>query len=390
MSQTKLNDQTYIAHTYARFDIAFTSGKNCTLVDEDGKNYTDFTSGIGVNSLGYANEKWVEAVSKQAATLAHVSNLYYTLPQTQLAKKICDRTHFSKMVFSNSGAEANEAMIKAARKYSYDKYGKQRYEIITLVNSFHGRTISTLSATGQDHFHQFFDPFTPGFKHAIANDIDDLKAKLSDQTCAIMIELIQGEGGVIPLDQSYVKQVKELCQQNDLLLLIDEVQTGIGRTGTFLTYEQFDIEPDIVSLAKGLGNGLPIGGILLNQKCENVFGYGDHGSTFAANLVACAGANVVVDTMNDTFLKEVQAKGAYLESRLLKMKHIKQVNGLGLMRGAVLEEGYVAKDIVLKCIDSGLLLLTAKDKLRFLPPLTITMDELKNGLDILENVLNDI
>ncbi len=390
MSYTKTNDKLYIGNTYARFDVAFQKGDGCYLFDEEGNKYLDMTSGIGVTSLGHANKQWVDAVCNQVQALAHVSNLYYTKPQVDLAKKICDRTHFTKMIFSNSGAEANEAMIKAARKYSLDHFGKDRYEIITLVNSFHGRTITTLSATGQDHFHQFFDPFTPGFKHAIANDIDDLKNKVNDKTCAIMLEMIQGEGGVIPLDYEYVKQVKALCDEKQLLLLVDEVQTGVGRTGTLFAYEQFNIKPNIISLAKGLGNGLAIGGILLDEACEKVFGFGDHGSTFAANPIACAGANVVIDTMSEAFLQEIQAKGEYIKQRLLNMKHIVQVNGLGLMRGAVLEDGYVAKDIVATCIKKGLLLLTAKDKLRFLPPLTITLEQLKEGLDILESVLNDI
>lgn len=386
MSQIKANDNAYIAHTYGRFDIVLTHGSGALLYDENEKEYIDMTAGIGVNCLGFGNEEWVKAVCEQATSLQHVSNLYYSKPDTQVAEKLCNMTHFSKMFFANSGAEANEGAIKVARKYASDKYGQKNYEILTLVNSFHGRTITTLSATGQDHFHQHFDPFTPGFVHANANAIEDVKSKINKNTCAIMMELIQGEGGVLPLDYDFVKEVAEICQQNDILLIIDEVQTGIGRCGSLYAYEQFDIQPDIVTTAKGLGNGLPIGGVLLNDKVKDVFGPGDHGTTFGGNPVACAGANVVLSHMNQELFDEVKRKGEYIKKRALQMPHVIGVNGLGLMRGIVLD-GISAIDVVRACIDSGLLLLTAKDKVRMLPPLIITDEQLEKACDILEEVL---
>ncbi|MEG0736041.1 MAG: aspartate aminotransferase family protein [Longicatena sp.] len=386
MMSIKDIDTTYIAGTYARYDVVLTHGKNALVYDETGKEYIDCTAGIGVNALGFANKEWVDAVCKQASELAHVSNLYYTTPGATLAKTLCEKSGMKRLFFANSGAEANEAAIKVARKYSYDKYQNDRFEIITLVNSFHGRTVTTLSATGQDHFHQYFDPFTPGFVHAIANDIMDMKAKVNEKTCAIMIELIQGEGGVLPLEKKYVKEVAKLCKERDILLIVDEVQTGIGRTGTLYAYEQFDISPDIVTSAKGLGNGLPIGAVLLNEKVEYVLGAGDHGTTFGGNPIVCAGASVVLKNMNQKMLDDIVEKGEYLKKRLLTMKHVVQVNGMGLMRGVVLEN-VAAKDVVVACIERGVLLLTAKDKLRFLPPLTITKTELKKALDILEDVL---
>lgn len=379
-------DKTYIAGMYARYDVVLTHGKGAVVYDENEKPYIDCTSGIGVNSLGYANEAWVNAISHQAAQLAHVSNLYYSRADAAVAKLLCEKSGMKKMFFANSGAEANEGAIKIARKYAYEKRGQGHYEIITLVNSFHGRTITTLTATGQDHFHQYFDPFTPGFAYALANDIQDLKAKVNEKTCAVMIELIQGEGGVLPLDKEYVKQIASLCKKMDILLIIDEVQTGIGRCGSLFAYEQYDIHPDIVTSAKGLGNGLPIGAVLLNDKVKDVFHPGDHGTTFGGNPVACAGAEVVLELMNDKLYKDVLEKGEYLKERLLNMPHITQVNGLGLMRGAILTQ-LRAQDVVQACLQKGLLLLTAKDKLRFLPPLTITKTELKKAMDILEDVL---
>lgn len=386
MSDVKVNDQTYIAGTYARFDVVLSQGKGCKVYDEQGKEYIDLTAGIGVNSLGYANDEWAEAVSAQVHTLPHVSNLYYSKPDTEVARMLCTQTGFKKMFFANSGAEANEGAIKVARKYSSDKYGEGRNEIVTLVNSFHGRTITTLSATGQDNFHQHFHPFTQGFRYAIANDLEDMKQQINEHTCAVMMELIQGEGGVLPLDKEYVQSVAALCAQQDILLIIDEVQTGIGRCGTLYAYEQYAIHPDIVTTAKGLGNGLPIGGVLLSSKVENTLGPGDHGTTFGGNPVACAGAQVVLSHMKEDLFTHVCEMGEYMKERLLAMPHIVQVNGLGLMRGAVLD-GALAKDVVNACLKEGLLLLTAKDKLRMLPPLTITKEELSAAMDILEKVL---
>lgn len=390
MLDVKQLDKQYIASTYGRYDVVFTHGKGVYLYDENNHPYLDLTSGIGVNSLGYANDKWVEAISKQASQLAHVSNLYYSKPQVEVAKYLCEHTHFKKMIFSNSGAEANEAAIKAARKYSSDRYHENRNEIITLVNSFHGRTVTTLSATGQDHFHQYFDPFTPGFKYVEANNIADLLQKVNGNTCAIMIECIQGEGGVIPLDQEFVHVIENICEYQDILLIVDEVQSGIGRCGSLFAYENFKIKPNIVTTAKGLGNGLAIGGVLLDDKVKAVFKPGDHGSTFAGNLIACSGAKVVLDYLDEQGYERINELGEYLKMRLLKMKHIVKVNGMGLMRGAVLENGYEAKEIVKACMDKGLLILTAKDKLRFLPPLIITKAELAHAMDILEEVLNNI
>lgn len=388
METIKANDTHYIAGTYARYDLVFTHGTGVKLYDENEKEYLDLTAGIGVVSIGHGDPDWVEAIRKQAATLAHMSNLYYTIPDGIVAKQLCEKSGFSKIFFANSGAEANEGAIKVARKYSFDHYGTGRHEIITLVNSFHGRTITALTATGQHHFHQYFDPFTPGFCYAAANDLQDMKAHINEKTCAIMIELIQGEGGVLPLDKTYVKELAKLCKANDILLIVDEVQTGIGRTGSLFAYEQYDISPDIVSVAKGLGNGLPIGGVLLGQKVENTLGYGDHGTTFGGNPIACAGAAVVLDRMDEVLFQAVREQGEYAKERLLKMPHIVQVNGLGLMRGATLD-GIVAGDVVKACIKKGLLLLTAKDNLRLLPPLTITKNELTKALDILEEVLTN-
>lgn len=390
MLDTKELDKQYIASTYGRYNVEFVSGKGVYLYDEHHQAYLDLTSGIGVNSLGYANDKWVEAINNQASQLAHISNLYYSKPQVEVAKYLCEHTHFKKMIFSNSGAEANEAAIKVARKYSSDRYHENRNEIITLVNSFHGRTITTLSATGQDHFHQHFDPFTPGFKYVEANNIQDLLQKVNGNTCAIMIECIQGEGGVIPLDQEFVHVIENICEYQDILLIVDEVQSGIGRCGSLFAYEKFKIKPNIVTMAKGLGNGLPIGGILLDDKVKDVFKPGDHGSTFAGNLLACSGAKVVLDYLAENGYDTINELGEYLKMRLLNMPHIIKVNGLGLMRGAVLEKGYDAKKIVETCLNKGLLILTAKDKLRFLPPLIITKEELAKAMDILEEVLNNI
>lgn len=381
-------DDTYIAHTYKRFDLHFTHGEGCSLYDQNNKKYIDFTSGIGVNSLGHAHPLWTKAVKEQIDSLSHISNLYYSTPMLQLAEKLVPMAKAQKVFFANSGAEANEGAIKVARKYGHDKYKGKRYEIITLVNSFHGRTISTLSATGQDHFHQYFHPFTDGFVHAIANDINDLKNKVNDKTVAIMIEIVQGEGGVLPLEKAYLETIQTICDDNDILLIIDEVQTGIGRCGSLFAYEQFNMKPDIVSVAKGLGGGLPIGAVLLYDKCADVLKYGDHGTTFGANPIACAGANVVIDHMNETFFKEINEKSAYIKQRLQNMPHVVKVNGLGLMLGVQLD-GILAIDVVNACINKGVVFLTAKTNVRLLPPLVITMEEIKTGMDVLEEVLTN-
>lgn len=381
-------DTEYIAGTYARFPVAMAEGKGALCRGIDGKEYIDFTSGIGVNSLGFCDDDWVSAVSNQAGTICHMSNLYYTLPDVKLAKKLCERTGCKKVFFANSGAEANEGIIKAARKYSADKYGEGRNEIITLVNSFHGRTITTLSATGQEVFHKNFAPFTPGFIHAVANDINDLTAKVSDKTCGILIEMIQGEGGVIPLQKAFVDAISTICTERDILLMVDEVQTGMGRTGTLLACEQFGLKPDLVSLAKGLGGGLPIGAVLLFDKCKNTFGYGDHGTTFGGNPIVCAGANVVLDKLTDPLLADVRRKSKFIFDAVGKMPHVKSVSGLGLMIGVEFDT-LGGKDVVNKCLDKGIIFLTAKAKLRMLPPLVITDEQIQKGLDILNDILTN-
>ena len=388
-STIQQRDRENIANTYARFPVAIVSGKGATCFDSTGKRYIDLTAGIGVNSLGFCDGAWVDAVQKQAATLQHMSNLYYTLPCIDVAEKLCAATGCKKVFFCNSGAEANEGMIKAARKYSFDKYGEGRNKIVTLVNSFHGRTVTTLAATGQDHFHQFFYPFTEGFLYAPANDIDATVGALSESgVCAVMMEMVQGEGGVIALEKPYVQAVADYCAAHDILLLADEVQAGVGRTGKLFAYENFGVQPDVVSCAKGLAGGLPIGAVLFFEKTQGVLGAGDHGTTFGGNPVCCAGASVVLDRLNESFLADVLDKSAYLFVRLAKMPHVTGVSGLGLMIGVSFDfETITSKDVVNAGIEAGVLTLTAKAKLRLLPPLTITMEELASAMDILEGVL---
>ncbi len=382
-------DNEYIAYTYGRLNLVPDHGKNATLFDKDGKKYIDFTSGIGVSSLGIAPEKWVSAVTEQLLKIQHISNYYYSEPSSALAKKIIDASGMKKVIFQNSGAEANEAAIKAARKYSCDKYGQGRSKIITLINSFHGRTVTTLAATGQDKFHKHFYPFTEGFDYAEAGNLDDLTAKLDGTVCAIMCEMIQGEGGVNVLDAEYVHALRELCDDNDILLIIDEVQTGIARTGEVFAFENYGIAPDIMTLAKGLGGGLPIGACVLSYKCDQVFAPGDHGTTFGGNPAVCAGASVVMDTVTDSaFLKEINEKGEYIKNtvRSWELPFVTAVRGLGLMIG--IEVTISHKEAVGKCLENGLMMLTAgKDVLRMLPPLTITYEEIDLGLEILKKVL---
>lgn len=380
-------DNTYVAHTYGRFPVAIKQGSGAVCTDSSGKQYLDFTAGIGVNSLGFCSPQWVEAVSKQAATLNHTSNLYYTEPGIVLAQKLCEKSGMKRVFFGNSGAEANEGAIKAARKYSFDAYGEGRYEIISLHNSFHGRTITTLAATGQAVFHTKFNPFTEGFVFAEANNIESVKALVSEKTCAVMLECIQGEGGVVPLEKEFVQAVAALCQEKDLLLIIDEVQTGLGRTGSFFSYQQFGVQPDIVSAAKGLGGGLPIGAVLFGEKTMDTMDAGTHGSTFGANPIVCAGANVVVDSLDDDFLSGVKEKSAFIFEKVAKFPHVQSVTGLGLMIGVSFDDGITGKQVVDKCLENGVLFLTAKTKLRMLPPLTITKDEIEQGLSVLETVL---
>ena len=382
----KFND--HVMPTYGRYDVVFNKGENRQATDENGKNYIDFGSGIGTNSLGFCDKDWADAVSAQAHSIQHTSNYYYTKVQADFADKLCSATGYSKIFFGNSGAEANECAIKLARKYSFDKYGKDRHNIITLVNSFHGRTLCTLSATGQDVFHNYFFPFVEGFKYAQANNIDDVKSKL-DNVCAIMIEFIQGEGGVIALDKQFVQDIKKICDENDILLIADEVQTGVGRSGKFLASQHYGVMPDITTLAKGIAGGVPMGACLANEKCANVLTKGTHGSTFGGNPLACAGGNVVIDKVTAPgFLDEVAKKGDYFREKLMAMDQVESVSGLGLMIGIQLKT-MKAADVSAKALENGLMLLTAKDKVRLLPPLNITYDEIDKGLAILEKILSE-
>ncbi len=388
-NKIKEMDDQYLAHCYARFPLCIEKGKGSFVYDSEGKEYLDFTSGIGVNSLGYAYQPWVEAVQEQVSKLTHISNLFYTKPMVTLGEKLVKRTNMSRVFFQNSGAEANEGAIKVAHKYANDTYQGQRNEILTLVNSFHGRTMETLMANGQEVFHQKFGPFPPGFNYVEANNIEDLQEKVNEHTSAIMMEMVQGEGGVNALDPIFVQKVQEICDEKDILLIVDEVQTGVGRTGTFFAYEQFGIHPDIVSFAKGIANGIPMGGVLLSEKVKDVIQYGDHGSTFAGNPLACTSAHVVLDTITSEFLDEVKEKGQLIKERLEKMPHVKSVSGLGMMIGVELEEAE-AKEVLAQCRDKGVLFLTAKTKIRMLPPLIMTKDEIQKGMDVLESVLKEI
>ncbi len=376
--------------TYGRYDVVMECGENQFISDDSGKTYIDFGSGIGTNSLGFCNEDWVAAVCAQAQTLQHTSNYYYTKIQADFAAKLCKLTGYSNVFFGNSGAEANEGAIKLARKYSFDKYGRGRHKIFTLENSFHGRTLCTLSATGQDVFHNYFFPFAEGFEHVEINNFEAIKAKLDGTVCAVMIEFVQGEGGVIPLESGYVKDLFALCAEKDILVIADEVQTGVGRTGKFLASEHFGVKPNITTLAKGLAGGLPMGAVLADELTKDVLGKGTHGSTFGGNPICCAGGNVVINKVsNSAFLDEVNKKGAYIKGKILQFDGVKSVEGLGLMLGITLEnEGISAADIAKMALDNGLLILTAKEKVRFLPPLTITYEEIDKGLKILEKIFN--
>ena len=380
----KLDDASGM-HTYGRYNLAIDHGKGAICYDPAGKSYIDFTSGIGVNSLGFADEGWVAAVTAQLNKLQHISNLYYTEPCVLAAKLICEKSGMKKVFFGNSGAEANEGVIKAARKYSFQKYGEGRSKIVALENSFHGRTMAALSATGQNVYHNFFFPFVDGFVFAKANDTEDMLSKLTDDVCAVMMELVQGEGGVMPLEKEYVQAVYAACQKKDILFIVDEVQTGVGRTGTFYSYQQFGIQPDLVSSAKGLGGGLPIGAVLFGEKTQDTLIPGDHGSTFGGNPVVCAGAVEVLNHMDDTFLQNVTAKGRHMREEIEKMPHVTSVAGMGMMLGIELDID--VKPVVTALMENGLLVLTAKHKMRLLPPLNIAQTELEKGLSILKNAL---
>ena len=383
-SNIKDIDKQYVAPTYARFDVLLESAKD-GIISGDGTEYIDFGTGIGVSAFGASDTVWADAVCAQARKLSHVSNLYYTEPCARLAEMLCERTGMKKVFFGNSGAEANECAIKTARKYSHDKYGEDsgRDTVVTLVNSFHGRTMLTLAATGQDVFHTDFGPFPAGFKHTPANDVDALSMALTPDVCALMIECVQGEGGVLPLDAEFVKAAEKLCKEKDIILIIDEVQTGNGRTGALYAYMNFGVTPDIVTTAKGLGGGLPIGACMLGEKVENTLGAGKHGSTFGGNPIACAGAITVIERLDDAFLKTVREKADYLQNKLAGIKGVRSVSGMGLMLGLELEEKD-AKSVVAECMKKGLLVLTAKTKVRLLPPLNLTYGQIDRAVEILK------
>ena len=382
-------DHQYVLQTYGRFDVDIDHGQGATLYSLDGTEYIDFTSGIGVCSVGHANPRWVEAVAAQAARLGHISNLYYTQPYARLAQTLCERSGLAAAFFGNSGAEGNEGLIKLARKYSFDKYGKGRGTILTLKNSFHGRTMTTLTATGQDRLHHSFFPFPDGFRYAEAGSLDALQGAAGHDVCAVMLELVQGEGGVIPLEREYVHDLAVLCAERDWLLLVDEVQTGVGRTGTLFAFQQYGIIPDGVSFAKGIAGGLPMGGFLVNERCRNVLGPGTHATTFGGNPICAAAAQVVLDTLDEDALAAVTEKGNYIRTRIAHMglSSLGESRGLGLMIGVEVKGEESNKVLAARLIQHGLLVLTAGTALRLLPPLTITMAEIDKGLAILEQTL---
>lgn len=382
-------DKQYVANTYARFPVELISGKGSILLDTDGKEYIDMGSGIGVTAFGIADTEWVNAVTEQLNKLQHVSNLYYTQPCAELAKILCERTGMKKVFFGNSGAEANECAIKVARQYGATKKGEEYNTIITLKNSFHGRTIATLSATGQDVFHAKFKPMLDGFKHATANDLESVDELVKEnKVCGILIECVQGEGGVIALDEQFVKGVQEICEKEDILFMVDEVQTGNGRTGALYAYMNYGVKPDVITTAKGLGGGLPIGACLMNEKTEHVLGFGDHGSTYGGNPISSAGAINVITRITDELLLEVREKSKYIFDEMSNAKGVESVTGAGLMIGIKTERN--AKDVVNECVKKGVLCLTAKDKVRLLPALNIPFETLKKAISVIKEVCADI
>lgn len=383
MHDLKTTDKTYVANTYARFPVEIVSGKGSVVYDETGKRYIDMGSGIGVTSFGIADETWAQAVTAQLGKVQHMSNLYYTEPCAQLAQMLCERTGMKKVFFSNSGAEANECAIKAARKYAAYQKGAAYSTIITLQNSFHGRTLTTLAATGQAHYHELFQPLTPGFVHAEAGNLESVKALARHhKVAAVMIECIQGEGGVIPLSQEFVQGLAAFAAQEDILLIVDEVQTGNGRTGALYAYMNYGVQPDIISTAKGLGGGLPLGATLLGEKVQDTLQPGDHGSTFGGNPVCCAGAVSILSRMDEAFLAQVREKSDYVFAALSGAPGVETVTGMGLMIG--IKTAKPAPDVVKACMEQGVLCLTAKDKVRLLPALNIPMETLKEAVRIIK------
>ena len=383
MSELKAIDKQYVANTYARFPVEIVSGKGSVVRDETGKEYIDLGSGIGVTAFGIADDAWLAAVTAQLGKVQHMSNLYYTEPCARLAELLCSRTGMKKVFFANSGAEANEGAIKAARKYAAEKKGADHFTVVTLKNSFHGRTLTTLAATGQEHYHELFQPLTPGFVYAEANDLAGTVALARQHKAAgILIECVQGEGGVLPLKKEYVQGLAAFCAAEDVLLMVDEVQTGNGRTGALYSYMNFGVQPDIVTTAKGLGGGLPLGAVLLGEKCEYVLGFGDHGSTFGGNPVCCAGALSVLGRIDEALLADVRAKSAAVFAALEGAEGVESVSGLGLMIG--IQTKKPAAQVVKECIAQGVLCLTAKDKVRLLPALNIPMETLMKAVDVIK------
>ena len=385
MSTLKEIDKQYVANTYNRFPVEIVSGKGSEVFDENGKRYIDMGSGIAVNSFGIADDEWQAAVTAQLSKVQHMSNLYYTEPCAVLAKMLCERTGMKKVFFGNSGAEANECAIKVARKYAAEKKGSEYFTVVTLQNSFHGRTLTTLAATGQDHYHELFQPLTPGFVHTPAGDIEALREIVKTHKVAgILIECVQGEGGVIALDADYVRAVAELAEKEDIVLMIDEVQTGNGRTGALYAYMHYGIRPDVVTTAKGIGGGLPLGCAMLGEKVEHVLGFGDHGSTFGGNPVSCAGAISILSRIDEALFSSVKEKSDYIFSELTGAKGIRSVSGKGLMIGIETEKP--APEVVKACMEAGVLCLTAKQKVRLLPALNIPEALLKEAIATLKRV----
>lgn len=379
-------DKLYVANTYARFPVEIKSGKGSILYSTDGKEYIDLGSGIGVTAFGISDTEWVNAVTEQLNKVQHVSNLYYTEPCVELAQELCTRTGMKKVFFANSGAEANECAIKVARKYAADKKGEDYNVIITLKNSFHGRTLTTLAATGQDVFHAKFKPLTTGFVHAIANDLESVvKLVKENKVCGILIECVQGEGGVIAVDKEFIVGVEKICKENDIVFMVDEVQTGNGRTGELYAYMNYGVKPDVITTAKGLGGGLPIGACIMNEKTESVLGFGDHGSTYGGNPVCAAGAVNVIKRIDDKLLNEVKIKSKYVFDELSSAKGVESISGLGLMIG--IKTVRPAKDVVNECIEKGVICLTAKDKVRLLPALNIPFETLKKAVEVIKQVV---
>ena len=381
-------DKEYIAGTYARFPLTIEGGKGSVVWDDTGKIYTDLSSGIAVNTFGIADDEWIKAITEQAGKIQHMSNLYYTEPCVKLAQMLCDRTGMKKVFFSNSGAEANECAIKAARKYAAEKHGADCYNIVTLKNSFHGRTITTLAATGQDVFHKDFLPLTEGFIYVEPNDIEKIEKVLFENRCAaVMLEVVQGEGGVMPLDKDYLQSLERICRERDILLICDEVQTGNGRSGKLYSYMNYGIFPDIVSTAKGLAGGLPLGATLFSEKTKDVLTPGSHGSTFGGNPICCAGAINILSRLDEKTLAGVRKRSEYIFSELSGAQGIKEVTGLGLMIGIKTEKD--ASEVINACIKKGVLVIKAKDKVRLLPALNIPMELLEQAVGVIKEVCAD-